>query len=153
TPAAVPIWTKRRSSGRWRSDEPPLAGRPTREARREGLAANLRACGEAASAGRRGGGARVYGALGSTVEVFAANRARGRVALAVEAASGTTRRARVHEQGALRMRFPRPASNALESVLVNTAGGMAGGDRYDVELELRKGAHLMLGTAAAEKVY
>lgn len=93
------------------------------------------------------------GTLGSTVAVFAANRAVGRVALAVDSVDGKTRRARVHEQGALRVRFPGPASNTLEAVLVNTAGGMAGGDRFNVELELRKGAHLVLGTAAAEKVY
>jgi urease accessory protein len=77
----------------------------------------------------------------------------GRVALTVNAAAGVTRRARVHEQGSLRVRFPGPASDALEAVLLNTAGGMAGGDRFDVEVEAREGAFLVLGTAAAEKVY
>jgi len=38
-------------------------------------------------------------------------------------------------------------------VFVNTAGGVAGGDRFDVEIAAGEGAHLTLTTAAAEKVY
>ena len=86
-------------------------------------------------------------------EIFAANRAVGRIALTVKAQAGTTRRARVHEQGSLRVRFPDSSSNALEAVLVNTAGGMAGGDRFDVDVAAGAGARLVLTTAAAEKVY
>jgi urease accessory protein len=85
---------------------------------------------------------------------FAANRAMGRIALSVTAASGQSRRARVHEAGSLRVRFPNPADAArLEAVMVNTAGGMAGGDRFDVELDVGAGARLCLTSAAAEKVY
>jgi urease accessory protein len=85
---------------------------------------------------------------------FAANRAMGRIALSVTAASGQSRRARVHEAGSLRVRFPNPADAALlEAVTVNTAGGMAGGDRFDVEVEVGAGARLCLTSAAAEKVY
>jgi urease accessory protein len=85
---------------------------------------------------------------------FAANRAIGRIALSVTAASGQSRRARVHEAGSLRVRFPNPADAALlEAVIVNTAGGMAGGDRFDVEVEVGAGARLCLTSAAAEKVY
>jgi urease accessory protein len=38
-------------------------------------------------------------------------------------------------------------------VLVNTAGGIAGGDRFAVDLALDAGAQLTVTTAAAEKVY
>lgn len=38
-------------------------------------------------------------------------------------------------------------------MLVNTAGGIAGGDRFAVELELAAGARLTVTTAAAEKIY
>jgi urease accessory protein len=38
-------------------------------------------------------------------------------------------------------------------VLVNTAGGIAGGDRFAVDLALEAGARLVVTTAAAEKVY
>jgi urease accessory protein len=85
---------------------------------------------------------------------FAANRAMGNITLSVTAASGQSRRARVHEAGSLRVRFPNPADAAqLEAVIVNTAGGMAGGDRFDVEVEVGAGARLCLTSAAAEKVY
>ena len=85
---------------------------------------------------------------------FAANRAMGRIALSVTAASGQSRRARVHEAGSLRVRFPNPADAAqLEAVIVNTAGGMAGGDRFDIEVDVGAGARLCLTSAAAEKIY
>jgi len=38
-------------------------------------------------------------------------------------------------------------------VFVNTAGGVAGGDRFDVEIAAADAARLTLTTAAAEKVY
>ena len=67
-------------------------------------------------------------------ETFAANRARGRIALSVAAAGGATRRRRVAEAGSLRVRFPGPASAGLEAVIVNTAGGIAGGDDLSVTI-------------------
>jgi len=89
----------------------------------------------------------------SAETVFAANRAEGRLALTVAANAGTTRRSRVAEQGSLRVRFPGPAGRELEAVLVNTAGGMAGGDRFVLDIAAGAGARLVVGTAAAEKVY
>jgi urease accessory protein len=86
-------------------------------------------------------------------EIFAANRARGEIALAVKAVAGFTRRARVHEAGSLRVRCPGPPSNELEAVIVNTAGGMAGGDRFALQIELAEAARLVVTSAAAEKVY
>jgi urease accessory protein len=38
-------------------------------------------------------------------------------------------------------------------VLVNTAGGIAGGDHFSIDLKLDDGARLVVTTAAAEKVY
>src|ERR1700730_17083164 len=86
--------------------------------------------------------------------LFAGNRAVGRLAFAVAAASGASRRARVHEAGSLRVRFPNAdRGNALEAVIVNTAGGMAGGDRFAIDIEVGASAALTVTTAAAEKVY
>lgn len=84
---------------------------------------------------------------------LAAIRARGRIALTCRAIEGTTRRVRVFEEGALRLRFPREAPDRLDAVLVNVAGGMAGGDAFDISAELGAGARLVLTSAAAEKVY
>ncbi len=89
----------------------------------------------------------------SAADTFAANRAVGRVELSVRSAGGMTRRVRVHEHGSLRARFPGPPARELEAVIVNTAGGIAGGDRFDFDLSVGQGASLIVTTAAAEKVY
>jgi urease accessory protein len=88
-------------------------------------------------------------------DVFAANRAVSSIALTVAAAAadGATRRTRVVEDGSLRVRFPGPASHDLDAVIVNTAGGIAGGDRLDVRVAVAEGARLVVTTAAAEKIY
>jgi len=86
-------------------------------------------------------------------DVFAANRAAGRIALSVAAMGGRTRRLRVYEDGPLRVRFPSAAPDALEAMIVNTAGGIAGGDRHDLDIGVGQGAALGVTTAAAEKVY
>ncbi|HEY1310089.1 MAG TPA: urease accessory protein UreD [Pseudolabrys sp.] len=92
-------------------------------------------------------------ALHYDAEIFAANRATGHIALRVAAAGGRTRRSHVHEDGSLRARFPNAASDALEAVIVNTGGGMTGGDRFAIDIALGDAARLIVGTAAAEKVY
>src|SRR5215470_6761126 len=84
---------------------------------------------------------------------FAANRARGAVALDVHLQDGVTRRGALHESGSLRVRFPSPEGEGLSAVFVNTAGGVAGGDRFDIAISAGEGARLTLTTAAAEKVY
>jgi urease accessory protein len=89
----------------------------------------------------------------ATLATFAANRAQGRVALAVAAAPAGVRRTASREDGSLRVRFPNACADAPEAVLVNTAGGIAGGDQFAVNLALDAGARLLVTTAAAEKVY
>jgi urease accessory protein len=87
-------------------------------------------------------------------EIFAGNRAVGRIAFTVASAPGGNRRGRVHESGSLRVRFPNGNSQtALEAVIVNTAGGMTGGDRFDIDIKVGAGARLSITTAAAEKIY
>jgi urease accessory protein len=85
--------------------------------------------------------------------IFAANRAQGSVAFDVHQVDGVTRRRHLHESGSLRVRFPSPEKQGLSAVFVNTAGGVAGGDRFDIEIATGEGSHLAVTTAAAEKVY
>jgi len=85
--------------------------------------------------------------------VFAANRARGAVAFDVQLQDRVTRRRVLHESGSLRVRFPSPEGGGLAGVFVNTAGGIAGGDRFDIDIAAGHGTELTLTTAAAEKVY
>src|SRR3984893_840833 len=84
--------------------------------------------------------------------VFAANRARGAVAFDVQLQDGRTRRRHLHESGSLRVRFPSPEAEGLSAMFVNTAGGVAGGDRFDIEIATGAGSRLAVTTAAAEKV-
>src|SRR6476469_9237003 len=84
--------------------------------------------------------------------IFAANRARGSVTFDVHLLEGTRRR-HLHESGSLRVRFPSPEAQGLSAVFVNTAGGVAGGDRFDIDIATGEGSRLAVTTAAAEKVY
>lgn len=90
---------------------------------------------------------------GTASSTFADNRARGAVRFDVKLEDGVTRRGVLHESGSLRVRFPSPEGDGLSGVFVNTAGGIAGGDRFDIDITAGEGARLTLTTAAAEKVY
>src|SRR5450631_1450907 len=89
----------------------------------------------------------------AATDTFAANRARGAVTFDVHLQDGVTRRRELHESGSLRVRFPSPEQQGLSAVFVNTAGGVAGGDRFDIDISIGEGARLTVTTAAAEKVY
>ena len=89
----------------------------------------------------------------ATSAIFAANRARGSVTFDVHQVDGVTRRRHLHESGSLRVRFPSPEAEGLSAVFVNTAGGVAGGDRFDIEIATGEGSRLAVTTAAAEKIY
>jgi urease accessory protein len=89
----------------------------------------------------------------STAAIFAANRARGAVSFGVHLKDGAVRRGDLRESGSLRVRFPSPEGEGLSAVFVNTAGGIAGGDRFDIDVTTGVGSRLTLTTAAAEKVY
>jgi urease accessory protein len=87
------------------------------------------------------------------VDPLAAVRSRGVLALTAHLQDGVTRRRLVREDGALRMRFPHESRERLGAVVVNVAGGMAGGDVYDCAFAAEAGANLVVTSAAAEKVY
>jgi len=95
----------------------------------------------------------VTGEASAQDRVFNANRAIGRISLAVAADEGKARRVRVHEEGSLRVRFPNADPGECEAVIVNTAGGIAGGDRFDLDVEVGSQARLSVSGAAAEKIY
>ncbi|HWA50510.1 MAG TPA: urease accessory protein UreD [Dongiaceae bacterium] len=66
---------------------------------------------------------------------------------------GHTLLRRLGQSGSARLLFPRAAGGLREAVVVNTSGGLAGGDRFDVEAEVGAGARLTLTSQAAEKIY
>jgi urease accessory protein len=89
----------------------------------------------------------------ATSAIFAANRAQGAVTFDVHQVEGVTRRRSLYESGSLRVRFPSPEAEGLSAVFVNTAGGIAGGDRFDIDISTGAGSRLAATTAAAEKIY
>ncbi|MCV6585915.1 MAG: urease accessory protein UreD [Marinibacterium sp.] len=58
----------------------------------------------------------------------------------------------LHQAGSLKLLFPR-TDDGLQAVLVNTAGGITGGDRFTVSATARSGTDLTLTTQAAERGY
>ncbi|GJE29293.1 urease accessory protein UreD [Methylobacterium organophilum] len=83
----------------------------------------------------------------------ARQRSQGQVGLSVGLAGGASRIRDLAESGPSRLRFPKVAGGAPEAVLVNTAGGIACGDRFTVSAEVGEGAALVFTTTAAEKIY
>ncbi|MEM9698757.1 MAG: urease accessory protein UreD [Pseudomonadota bacterium] len=68
-------------------------------------------------------------------------------------ALGATRIQRLHHAGALKLIFPKTHRPDLEATLVNTGGGLTGGDRFSLISHVAEGAHLSLTTQAAERAY
>jgi len=83
----------------------------------------------------------------------ARQRAEASVALTVARFGATSRATRIAERGSARLRLPKGQGPALEAVFINTGGGVACGDRFDVEAVVEQGAALSLATSAAEKIY
>ena len=67
-------------------------------------------------------------------------------------AGGATHLVRLFERGALRLRQPRTVG-PREAVLVNTGGGITGGDRIALDLRIGPGADVVVTSQAAEKIY
>ncbi|MBR0678900.1 urease accessory protein UreD [Roseomonas eburnea] len=81
-------------------------------------------------------------------------RSRGGAALRFAVARGETRLADLHQAAPMRVLFPTPEPGEPPlAALVNTAGGLAGGDEVRVDVALGPGAHGCVSTPAAEKVY
>jgi urease accessory protein len=88
--------------------------------------------------------------------VPAALRAQGRIeASFLRDADGRTQAASLEEAGGYRMRFPRRHARhaPCEGALINTGGGMAGGDQLSVCLLAGEGTNVVVSTPAAERVY
>jgi urease accessory protein len=67
---------------------------------------------------------------------------------------GTTRLARLFQKAPLRVLMPRPAPGEPPcAVLLNTSGGVVGGDALHVEVRLEAASAAVITSQAAEKVY
>jgi urease accessory protein len=81
-------------------------------------------------------------------------RARGKVSLGVNFTDGRHAIRDLGQAGCGRLLFPaRTAAQPLEAVVVNTAGGLTGGDRFDVSVKIDEGAVATITSQACEKIY
>ena len=73
--------------------------------------------------------------------------------VSVEAEGGVTRLVNLRQSGATKLIFPRQMTDSMEVILINTAGGVTGGDRFALQVDAAPGSHLTLTTQAAERAY
>jgi urease accessory protein len=89
----------------------------------------------------------------SEVTELSAQRVDARARLAVHHVEGLTRIGRLYQEGAAKIRMPEVSADPLEAILINTAGGLTGGDRIAWEIEAGPGASVAVTTQACEKLY
>lgn len=81
-------------------------------------------------------------------------RARGAARLSATYLDGRTRLARLYQQGSAKIRMPRSHhGSALDAVLINTSGGLTGGDQMDWTIDLGQNARAIVTTQACERIY
>jgi urease accessory protein len=79
-------------------------------------------------------------------------RARAEIRLVFARAGARTEASEAFETGGWRLRFPR-AGGIAEAVIVNTGGGMAGGDRAKIALAAQPQTHALVTSQSQEKIY
>jgi urease accessory protein len=80
-------------------------------------------------------------------------RARGEGSVETQMLDGRTRLHALYQEGAAKIRLPHTHDASLQAVLINTAGGLCGGDDIRWSASAAPGARLILTTQACERVY
>jgi urease accessory protein len=86
-------------------------------------------------------------------DAISAIRAVAGVSASFAIAVGTTRLASLHEFGGYRAKFPNPSGAGAEATIVNTGGGVAGGDRVTLDIVVGPQAAVTVSTPSAERIY
>lgn len=92
-------------------------------------------------------------ALNQNVIAPTLQRARGVGRIVTKQGDGRTRLDTLFQEGCGKIRLPNTHSTSLEAVLINTAGGITGGDHLRWGAEVAAGGHLVLTTQACERSY
>ena len=81
-------------------------------------------------------------------------RVKGTARVSVAHLNGATRLGRLYQEGAAKIRLPRTHNGpALDAVLINTSGGMTGGDDLDWTIDIGNRATAVVTTQTCEKIY
>jgi urease accessory protein len=89
----------------------------------------------------------------SDAAIIAPQRAWGKGRLVAKFDGGRTRIAELYQEGCAKIRLPKTFDSSMEAVLINSSGGVTGGDRLDWGFEAGEGTQLTLTTQACEKIY
>lgn len=87
----------------------------------------------------------------SAFEAPTMQRAHGEVRVASKLRAGKTVLDRLYQSGSGKARVPR--GDGFEVVLLNTAGGITGGDRFETRVDVAPGTTTTLTTQTAERIY
>ena len=88
----------------------------------------------------------------AALRALSAIRVRGGVAVEVARRGARSHPAEISEHDGYRVRFPTP-EDVCEAVVINTGGGLVGGDGVELAFAVRGGAALAVTSQAAERVY
>jgi len=80
-------------------------------------------------------------------------RTEGTAKLAFSHDGTATRLDRLYQEGAAKIRLPHSGCRHAEAVLINTAGGMTGGDRLIWRIDAAAGVEAVVTTQACDKIY
>lgn len=84
---------------------------------------------------------------------IAPQRAWGKGRLVAKPFAGRTRLAEFYQEGCAKIRLPETFDTTMEAVLINSSGGLTGGDHMEWSFVAGEGTHLTLTTQACEKIY
>jgi urease accessory protein len=84
---------------------------------------------------------------------IAPQRAWGKGRLVAKAALGQSRIAELYQEGCAKIRLPKTFDASMEAVLINSSGGLTGGDRMVWEVAAGAGTDVTVTTQACEKIY
>ncbi|WP_236951404.1 urease accessory protein UreD [Ketogulonicigenium robustum] len=80
-------------------------------------------------------------------------RSEGQLVITAKYDGGRARLGDLRQQGSFRALFPHGARDDVLAIMLNTSGGITGGDRFDTTAIADAGAALTLSTQAAERAY
>ena len=115
----------------------------------------------------RHGSARLHSAKGQWVQIVSRSepvrsgpvaglqRAQGRARVRLRSTEdGTTRLVELFQEGCLKLRLPQcEIDGEIDIALINTSGGLTGGDALSVDVVLDEGARATVTTPACERIY
>ncbi|MBZ9656881.1 urease accessory protein UreD [Phyllobacterium lublinensis] len=80
-------------------------------------------------------------------------RASGSARLTVKPVNGRTRIATLFQEGCAKIRLPETDSHSLEAVMINTSGGLTGGDEIKWQFDIADDCLAQITTQACERIY